>query len=204
MPVLSVPDAPKLHGQSFGADKADSGSIELEASTLRSPAACHRTGRLLSHRRDRDPQDARPRQHCFFIPLALCLRDWASCRNRLSAMLTITWRRWRSGRSTTDSMQSISAAHSAENPARQVVVRPAQGADRQRTRPRRGCGCQSKIRADLRKMADEGIGVIVHVFRLPGGAWPARNGITLREGPVTTVLAGDQATQEEVMHYATR
>jgi ribose transport system ATP-binding protein len=53
-------------------------------------------------------------------------------------------------------------------------------------------------------MADEGIGVIVISSELPEVLGLSDRVAVFREGQLTTVLEGGQATQEEVMHYATR
>ena len=76
-----------------------------------------------------------------------------------------------------------------------IVDEPTRGVD---------VGAKAKIHADLRKMADEGIGVIVISSELPEVLGLSDRIAVFREGQLTTVLAGDQATQEEVMHYATR
>ena len=76
-----------------------------------------------------------------------------------------------------------------------IVDEPTRGVD---------VGAKAKIHADLRKMADEGIGVIVISSELPEVLGLSDRVAVFREGQLTTVLEGDQATQEEVMHYATR
>jgi ribose transport system ATP-binding protein len=71
--------------------------------------------------------------------------------------------------------------------------------------PTRGVdvGAKAKIHADLRRMAEAGIGVIVISSDLPEVLGLSDRIAVFREGQLTAVLEGDQATQEEVMHYAT-
>ena len=76
-----------------------------------------------------------------------------------------------------------------------IVDEPTRGVD---------VGAKAKIHADLRKMADAGIGVIVVSSELPEVLGLSDRVAVFREGELTAVLEGDQTTQEEVMHYATR
>ena len=75
-----------------------------------------------------------------------------------------------------------------------IVDEPTRGVD---------VGAKAKIHADLRKMADEGIGVIVISSELPEVLGLSDRVAVFRNGSLAAVLAGEQATQEEVMHYAT-
>jgi ABC-type sugar transport system ATPase subunit len=81
------------------------------------------------------------------------------------------------------------------NPKVLIVDEPTRGVD---------VGAKAKIHADLRRMADAGIGVIVISSELPEVLGLSDRVAVFREGQLTALLAGDQATQEEVMHYATR
>jgi ribose transport system ATP-binding protein len=76
-----------------------------------------------------------------------------------------------------------------------IVDEPTRGVD---------VGAKAKIHADLRQMADEGIGVIVISSELPEVLGLSDRVAVFREGELTTVLEGTRTTQEEVMHYATR
>jgi len=76
-----------------------------------------------------------------------------------------------------------------------IVDEPTRGVD---------VGAKAKIHADLRKMAEAGIGVIVISSELPEVLGLSDRIAVFREGRLTAVLDGEQASQEEVMHYATR
>ncbi len=72
--------------------------------------------------------------------------------------------------------------------------------------PTRGVdvGAKAKIHGDLRKMADEGVGVILISSELPEVLGLSDRVVVFREGQITAILEGAQATQEEVMKYATK
>jgi ABC-type sugar transport system ATPase subunit len=72
--------------------------------------------------------------------------------------------------------------------------------------PTRGVdvGAKAKLHTDLRKMAEEGVGVILISSELLEILGLSDRVVVFREGTVAAVLEGDQATQEEVMKYATR
>ncbi len=72
--------------------------------------------------------------------------------------------------------------------------------------PTRGVdvGAKAKLHADLRKMAEEGVGVIVISSELPEVLGLSDRVAVFREGRVSAILEADQATQEEVMKYATK
>lgn len=72
--------------------------------------------------------------------------------------------------------------------------------------PTRGVdvGAKAKLHTDLRKMAEEGVGVILISSELPEILGLSDRIVVFQEGEVTAVLEGDQATQEEVMKYATK
>ena len=76
-----------------------------------------------------------------------------------------------------------------------IVDEPTRGVD---------VGAKAKIHADLRKMAEAGIGVIVISSELPEVLGLSDRVAVFREGELTAILDGDQTTQEEVMHNATR
>jgi len=72
--------------------------------------------------------------------------------------------------------------------------------------PTRGVdvGAKAKLHADLRKMAEDGIGVILISSELPEILGLSDRIAVFREGQITAILEGPQATQEEVMKYATK
>jgi len=72
--------------------------------------------------------------------------------------------------------------------------------------PTRGVdvGAKAKLHIDLRKMAEEGVGVILISSELPEILGLSDRIVVFREGEVTAVLEGDRATQEEVMKHATQ
>jgi ABC-type sugar transport system ATPase subunit len=72
--------------------------------------------------------------------------------------------------------------------------------------PTRGVdvGAKAKIHADLRRLANAGIGVIVISSELPEVLGLSDRVAVFREGELTAILDGATATQEEVMRYATR
>lgn len=72
--------------------------------------------------------------------------------------------------------------------------------------PTRGVdvGAKAKLHSDLRKMAEEGVGVILISSELPEVLGLSDRVAVFREGQITMILEGDQATQEEVMKYATK
>ncbi len=72
--------------------------------------------------------------------------------------------------------------------------------------PTRGVdvGAKAKLHGDLRKMAEEGIGIILISSELPEVLGLSDRIAVFREGQITAILEGDQATQEEVMKYATK
>ncbi len=72
--------------------------------------------------------------------------------------------------------------------------------------PTRGVdvGAKAKIHNDLRKLANEGVGVIVISSELPEVLGLSDRIAVFREGQITAILDGETATQEEVMRYATK
>ncbi len=76
-----------------------------------------------------------------------------------------------------------------------IVDEPTRGVD---------VGAKSNIHADLRRMADAGIGMIVISSELPEVLGLSDRVAVFREGELTAILDGDEATQEKVMHYATK
>lgn len=76
-----------------------------------------------------------------------------------------------------------------------IVDEPTRGVD---------VGAKAKIHADLRKMAEAGIGMVVVSSELPEVLGLSDRIAVFREGELMAVLDGDKTTQEEVMHYATR
>ena len=72
--------------------------------------------------------------------------------------------------------------------------------------PTRGVdvGAKAKLHTDLRKMAEEGVGVILISSELTEILGLSDRIVVFREGTVAAVLEGDQATQEEVMKHATQ
>lgn len=70
--------------------------------------------------------------------------------------------------------------------------------------PTRGVdvGAKAKLHNDLRKMAEDGIGVIVISSELPEILGLSDRIAVFREGQITAILEGDQASQEEVMKHA--
>jgi inositol transport system ATP-binding protein len=72
--------------------------------------------------------------------------------------------------------------------------------------PTRGVdvGAKAKLHTDLRKMTEEDVGVILISSELPEILGLSDRIVVFREGTVAAVLEGDQATQEEVMKYATQ
>lgn len=72
--------------------------------------------------------------------------------------------------------------------------------------PTRGVdvGAKAKLHNDLRKMAEEGVGVILISSELPEVLGLSDRIAVFREGRIAAILEGDQATQEEVMKYATK
>jgi ABC-type sugar transport system ATPase subunit len=72
--------------------------------------------------------------------------------------------------------------------------------------PTRGVdvGAKAKIHEDLRKLANEGVGVIVISSELPEVLGLSDRVAVFREGQITAILDGDTATQQEVMRHATK
>ena len=72
--------------------------------------------------------------------------------------------------------------------------------------PTRGVdvGAKAKIHDDLRKLANENIGVIVISSELPEVLGLSDRVAVFREGRITAILDGSTATQEEVMRHATK
>jgi ABC-type sugar transport system ATPase subunit len=81
------------------------------------------------------------------------------------------------------------------NPQVLIVDEPTRGVD---------VGAKAKIHQDLRRMAEEGIGVIVISSELPEVLGLSDRIAVFREGCITAILEGAQATQGEVMKYATQ
>ena len=76
-----------------------------------------------------------------------------------------------------------------------IVDEPTRGVD---------VGAKAKIHQDLRRMAEEGIGVIVISSELPEVLGLSDRVAVFREGCITAILEGAEATQGEVMKYATQ
>ncbi|NDJ62872.1 MAG: sugar ABC transporter ATP-binding protein [Chloroflexi bacterium] len=72
--------------------------------------------------------------------------------------------------------------------------------------PTRGVdvGAKAKIHQDLRKLADQGVGVIVISSELPEVLGLSDRVAVFREGHLASVLAGDDISQEAVMRHAIR
>ncbi len=72
--------------------------------------------------------------------------------------------------------------------------------------PTRGVdvGAKAKIHQVLRELADSGIGVILISSELPEVVGLSDRVAVFREGKITTILSGDDISQEEVMRHAIR
>lgn len=72
--------------------------------------------------------------------------------------------------------------------------------------PTRGVdvGAKARIHEDLRRLAEEGVGVIVISSELPEVLGLSDRVAVFREGQLTAILDGNSATQEEVMKHATK
>ena len=76
-----------------------------------------------------------------------------------------------------------------------IVDEPTRGVD---------VGAKAKIHQELRRLAEEGIGVIVISSELPEIMGLSDRIAVFREGRLTAMLDGNRATQREVMKYATQ
>ncbi|MFN8464247.1 MAG: sugar ABC transporter ATP-binding protein [Caldilineaceae bacterium] len=195
----------------FGADKADSGSLELEGRPVKL----------------RSPRHAIAQGVCYLTEDRKTLGLFLKMPVRANIASSALWRFV----SRLGFLQESKLKRDARYYMEEMEIRPLNdelnainlsGGNQQKTllakwlcakpkvlivdEPTRGVdvGAKAKIHADLRKMADEGIGVIVISSELPEVLGLSDRIAVFREGQLTTVLAGDQATQEEVMHYATR
>jgi ABC-type sugar transport system ATPase subunit len=195
----------------FGADKADSGSLQLEGRTLKL----------------RSPRQAIEQGVCYLTEdrktLGLFLKMPVRANIASSSLRRFV--------SRLGFLQDGKLKREARHYMEEMEIRPLNddltainlsGGNQQKTllakwlcaqpkvlivdEPTRGVdvGAKAKIHADLRKMADDGIGVIVISSELPEVLGLSDRVAVFREGQLTAVLAGDQATQEEVMHHATR
>lgn len=72
--------------------------------------------------------------------------------------------------------------------------------------PTRGVdvGAKAKLHSDLRKMAEDGVGVILISSELPEVLGLSDRVAVFREGHLAAILEGEMVTQEEVMKYATQ
>lgn len=195
----------------FGADKADAGKISIEGATVRfaSPKAAiaHGVCYLTEDRKT------------LGLFLKMPVRD-----NIASAAL------WRfvsrlgmlTERKVADASRRYVEEMEIRPPNDELLTINLSGGNQQKTllakwlcaqpkvlivdEPTRGVdvGAKAKIHADLRKMAEAGIGVIVISSELPEVLGLSDRVAVFREGELTAVLDGDQTTQEEVMQYATR
>jgi ABC-type sugar transport system ATPase subunit len=195
----------------FGADKADGGSVSLEGRPLKL----------------RSPRHAIEQGVCYLTEDRKTLGLFLKMPVRSNIASSALWR-FVSGLGF---LQDGKLKRDARHYMAEMEIRPMNdeltainlsGGNQQKTllakwlcaqpkvlivdEPTRGVdvGAKAKIHADLRKMADEGIGVIVISSELPEVLGLSDRVAVFREGQLTTVLEGDQATQEEVMHYATR
>ncbi len=91
--------------------------------------------------------------------------------------------------------KSLLAKWLAARPGVLIADEPTRGVD---------VGAKAKIHGDLRKMAEQGIGVIVISSELPEVLGLSDRVAVFRDGRIVAILDGKQATQEEVMKYATR
>jgi ABC-type sugar transport system ATPase subunit len=195
----------------FGADKADGGSIALEGRPLKL----------------RSPRHAIEQGVCYLTEDRKTLGLFLKMPVRANIASSALWRFVSGLGFLQDGKLKRDARHYME----EMEIRPMNdeltainlsGGNQQKTllakwlcarpkvlivdEPTRGVdvGAKAKIHADLRKMAEEGIGVIVISSELPEVLGLSDRVAVFREGELTTVLEGDRATQEEVMHYATR
>ena len=195
----------------FGADKADGGTLELEGRPVKL----------------RSPRHAIAQGVCYLTEDRKTLGLFLKMPVRANIASSALWRFV----SRLGFLQENKLKRDARHYMEEMEIRPLNdelnainlsGGNQQKTllakwlcarpkvlivdEPTRGVdvGAKAKIHADLRKMAEEGIGVIVISSELPEVLGLSDRIAVFREGQLTTVLAGDQATQEEVMHYATR
>ena len=91
--------------------------------------------------------------------------------------------------------KSLLAKLLCTNPKVLIADEPTRGVD---------VGAKAKIHDDLRKLANEGIGVIVISSELPEVLGLSDRIAVFREGQITAILDGETTTQAEVMRYATK
>ena len=195
----------------FGADKADAGKISIEGATVRfaSPKAAiaHGVCYLTEDRKT------------LGLFLKMPVRD-----NIASAALSrfVSRLGMLNERKMADESRRYVEEMEIRPPNDELLTINLSGGNQQKTllakwlcaqpkvlivdEPTRGVdiGAKAKIHADLRKMAEAGIGVIVISSELPEVLGLSDRVAVFREGELTAVLDGDQTTQEEVMQYATR
>jgi inositol transport system ATP-binding protein len=195
----------------FGADKADAGKISIEGATVRfaSPKAAiaHGVCYLTEDRKT------------LGLFLKMPVRD-----NIASAALSrfVSRLGMLNERKVADESRRYVEEMEIRPPNDELLTINLSGGNQQKTllakwlcaqpkvlivdEPTRGVdvGAKAKIHADLRKMAEAGIGVIVISSELPEVLGLSDRVAVFREGELTAVLDGDQTTQEEVMQYATR
>lgn len=89
--------------------------------------------------------------------------------------------------------KSLLAKCLSANPKVLIADEPTRGVD---------IGAKAKIHQDLRKLADQGVGVIVISSELPEVIGLSDRVAVFREGRITAFLSGEGITQEEVMRHA--
>ncbi len=195
----------------FGADKADAGTLRLEGKPVRFHAPLEAIGQGVCYLTED--------RKTLGLFLKLPVRD-----NITSAALPRFITRLgflRDGHIRGESRRFVDEVGIRPANDEQIVINLS-GGNQQKTllakwlcaqpkvliadEPTRGVdvGAKANIHADLRRLADEGIGVIVISSELPEVLGLSDRVAVFREGELTAVLDGETATQEEVMRHATR
>lgn len=194
----------------FGADKADSGRVTLNGKEMHFPSPRHAIADGVCYlTEDRKTLG-------LFLKMPIRLNIASSSLWRFVSRMGILQEK----RIKQDSQRLVQMAEIRPPNDEQIAINLS-GGNQQKTllakwlcaqpkvlivdEPTRGVdvGAKAKIHADLRKMADGGIGIIVISSELPEVLGMSDRVAVFREGRLTTVLAGERATQEEVMRYAT-
>lgn len=195
----------------FGADELDSGKITLEGKQIQikssSEAIKHRICYLTEDRKTLGLFLKMPvRDNIVSASLNRFISRARFLKRRAIKAESIRYVDYMQIRPSNDEVEMISLSGGNQQKSLLAKWLCAQPKVLIADEPTRGVdvGAKAKLHTDLRKMAEEGVGVILISSELPEILGLSDRVAVFRQGTIAAVLEGDQATQEEVMRYATQ
>ncbi len=195
----------------FGADRASAGRIRLDGKEVR----IHSPRQAIEHGICYLTEDRKTLG--LFLKMAVRDNIVSSSLNRFTSRLRMLRHRLIKGESLryvdtmqirprNDEVEMISLSGGNQQKALLAKWLCAQPKVLIADEPTRGVdvGAKAKLHADLRKMAEEGIGIILISSELPEVLGLSDRIAVFHEGHIAAILEGAHVTQEEVMKYATQ